>query len=97
MYVYGTFDEIGEQLEEIRNEGYTRIYPLGALELGWAGEAGPDPSVFSVWDGKTVRRDLGGIEALIRLRQKADELGMKILLCVLSHFFAFPIFFAKEL
>ncbi len=86
MYVYGTFDEIAEQLGEIRNEGYTRIYPLGALELGWAGEAGPDPSVFSVWDGKTVRRDLGGIEALVRLQQKADVLGMKILLCVLSHF-----------
>jgi glycogen synthase len=86
MYVYGTFDEIAEQLETIRKQGYTRIYPLGALELGWAGEAGPDPSVFSVWDGKTVRRDLGGIEALLRLRQKADELGMKVLLCVLSHF-----------
>ena len=104
MYVYGTFDEIGEQLEEIRNEGYTRIYPLGALELGWAGEAGPDPSVFSVWDGKTVRRDLGGIEALIRLRQKADELGMKILLCVLSHFsranvsypYRFPVYIADK-
>ncbi|MHC4373943.1 MAG: alpha-amylase family protein, partial [Planctomycetota bacterium] len=86
MYVYGTFDEISDQLETIREQGYTRIYPLGALELGWAGEAGPDPSVFSVWDGKTVRRDLGGIEALLRLRQKADALGMKILLCVLSHF-----------
>ncbi|MBL7214181.1 MAG: glycogen/starch synthase [Phycisphaerae bacterium] len=86
MFVYGTFDEIAEQLEGIREEGYTRIYPLGALELGWAGEAGPDPSVFSVWDGKTVRRDLGGLEALLRLREKADALGMKILLCVLSHF-----------
>jgi glycogen synthase len=86
MFVYGTFDEIADQLEGIRNEGYTRIYPLGALELGWAGEAGPDPSVFSVWDGKTVRRDLGGLEALLRLRKKADAMGMKILLCVLSHF-----------
>ncbi len=86
MYVYGTFDDIAEQLESIRAEGYTRIYPLGALELGWAGEAGPDPSVFSVWDGKTVRRDLGGVEALLRLRKKADKLGMKVLLCVLSHF-----------
>lgn len=86
MFVYGTFDEIADQLEGIREEGYTRIYPLGALELGWAGEAGPDPSVFSVWDGKTVRRDLGGIEALMRLRKKADAMGMKILLCVLSHF-----------
>lgn len=86
MFIYGTFDEIADQLEGIREEGYTRIYPLGALELGWAGEAGPDPSVFSVWDGKTVRRDLGGIEALLRLRKKADKLGMKILLCVLSHF-----------
>jgi glycogen synthase len=86
MYIYGTFDEIAEQLETIRKQGYTRIYPLGALELGWAGEAGPDPSVFSVWDGKTVRRDLGGIESLLRLRKKADALGMKVLLCVLSHF-----------
>jgi len=59
---------------------------LGRTGVGWAGEAGPDPSVFSVWDGKTVRRDLGGIEALLRLRQKADSLGMKVLLCVLSHF-----------
>ena len=86
MYVYGTFDDLAEQLEAIRAEGYTRIYPLGALELGWAGEAGPDPSVFSVWDGRTVRRDLGGIEGLLRLRQKAESLGMKVLLCVLSHF-----------
>ncbi|MCI0498929.1 MAG: glycogen/starch synthase [Planctomycetales bacterium] len=86
LYVYGTFDDIADQLEAIRAEGYTRLYPLGALELGWAGEAGPDPSVFSVWDGKTVRRDMGGIEALLRLRQKADTLGMKVLLCVLSHF-----------
>jgi glycogen synthase len=86
MYVYGTFDDIADQLEAIRSEGYTRLYPLGALELGWAGEAGPDPSVFSVWDGKTVRRDMGGIEALLRLRQKADAMGMKVLLCVLSHF-----------
>ncbi|MHC4551424.1 MAG: glycogen/starch synthase [Planctomycetota bacterium] len=86
MYVYGTFDDLADQLEAIRAEGYTRIYPLGALELGWAGEAGPDPSVFSVWDGRTVRRDLGGIEALLRLRKKADKLGMKVLLCVLSHF-----------
>jgi len=86
IFVYGTFDDIAEQLQAIRDEGYTRIYPLGALELGWAGEAGPDPSVFSVLDGKTVRRDLGGIEGLIRLREKADALGMKVLICVLSHF-----------
>ena len=86
MYVYGTFDDLADQLEAIHAEGYTRIYPLGALELGWAGEAGPDPSVFSVWDGRTVRRDLGGIDALLRLRKKADTLGMKVLLCVLSHF-----------
>ncbi len=85
-YVYGTFDDLAEQLPAIKKEGYTRIYPLGALELGWAGEAGPDPSVFSIWDGRTVRRDLGGIEGLLRLRKKADELGMKVLLCVLSHF-----------
>jgi glycogen synthase len=86
LFVYGTFDDIAEQLEGFLKEGYTRIYPLGALELGWAGEAGPDPSVFSVWDGRTVRRDLGGIEALLRLRQKADSLGMKILIDMLSHF-----------
>ena len=86
MFIYGTFDDIAEQLQAIRDEGYTRIYPLGALELGWAGEAGPDPSVFSVLDGKTVRRDMGGIEGLIRLREKADALGMKVLICVLSHF-----------
>jgi glycogen synthase len=85
-FVYGTFDELAEQLPAIRQEGYTRIYPLGALELGWAGEAGPDPSVFSIWDGRTIRRDLGGVEGLLRLKKKADELGMKILLCVLSHF-----------
>ncbi len=85
-YVYGTFDDLAEQLPAIKKEGFTRLYPLGALELGWAGEAGPDPSVFSVWDGRTVRRDLGGIEGLLRLKAKADELGMKILLCVLSHF-----------
>lgn len=85
-FVYGTFDDLADQLESIRNEGYTRIYPLGALELGWAGEAGPDPSVFSVWDGRTVRRDLGGMEGLLRLKQRADQLGMKILLCMLSHF-----------
>ncbi|MCE5185428.1 MAG: glycogen/starch synthase [Planctomycetaceae bacterium] len=86
LFVYGTFDDIAEQLEGFRKEGYTRIYPLGALELGWAGEAGPDPSVFSVWDGRTIRRDLGGIEALLRLRQKADLLGMKVLIDLLSHF-----------
>lgn len=86
MFVYGTFDDIAAQLEDIRKEGYTRIYPLGALELGWAGEAGPDPSVFSVLDGRTVRKDLGGLKGLIRLRQKADSLGMKVLICVLSHF-----------
>ena len=86
MFIYGTFDDIADQLEAIRDEGYTRIYPLGALELGWAGEAGPDPSVFSVLDGKTVRRDLGGLEGLLRLREKADTLGMKVLLCILSHF-----------
>ena len=86
LFVYGTFDDLAEQLEDFRKEGYTRLYPLGALELGWAGEAGPDPSVFSVFDGKTVRRDLGGLEALLRLRKKADALGMKILLCMLSHF-----------
>ncbi len=85
-YIYGTFDDIAEQLEAIRAEGYTRIYPLGALQLGWPGEAGPDPSVFSIWDGKTVRRDMGGIEGLIRLRQKADSLNMKVLLDVVSHF-----------
>lgn len=85
-YVYGSFDELAAQLPEIRKEGYTRLYPLGALELGWAGEAGPDPSVFSIYDGRTVRRDLGGIEGLLRLKEKADELGMKILLCTLSHF-----------
>jgi glycogen synthase len=85
-YIYGTFDEISEQLEAIRAEGYTRIYPLGALQLGWPGEAGPDPSVFSIWDGKTVRRDMGGIEGLIRLREKADSLNMKVLLDVVSHF-----------
>ncbi|MFX0203311.1 MAG: hypothetical protein ACFFCW_44985, partial [Candidatus Hodarchaeota archaeon] len=84
-YVYGTFDDITEQLEAIRAEGYMRIYPLGALELGWAGEAGPDPSVFSIWDGKTVRADMGGIEALLRLKEKADSLGMKVLLDVASH------------
>ena len=33
-FIYGTFDDISEQLEAIRAEGYTRIYPLGALELG---------------------------------------------------------------
>lgn len=86
LFVYGTFDDIAEQLEGFLKEGYTRIYPLGALELGWAGEAGPDPSVFSVWDGQTIRRDLGGVEALLRLRQKADSLGMKILIDMLSHF-----------
>jgi len=97
MYVYGTFYDIAEQLEAIRAEGYTRLYPLGALELGWAGEAGPDPSVFSVWDGKTVRRDLGGIEALLYLRQKADQLGMKVLLCVLSHFSRANVSFAYHM
>lgn len=86
MFVYGTFDDIADQLAAIRDEGYSRIYPLGALELGWAGEAGPDPSVFSVLDGKTIRRDLGGIEGLLRLRERADALGMKVLLCILSHF-----------
>lgn len=86
LFVYGTFDDIAAQLEDFKKEGYTRLYPLGALELGWAGEAGPDPSVFSVLDGTTVRRDLGGLEALLRLREKADALGMKILLCMLSHF-----------
>ena len=85
-YVHGTFETIADQLEDIKAEGYTRIYPLGALELGWAGEAGPDPSVFSIWDGKTVRTDMGGLDALINLRKKADKLGMKIVLCVLSHF-----------
>jgi glycogen synthase len=85
-YIYGTFDDISEQLEAIRAEGYTRIYPLGALQLGWPGEAGPDPSVFSIWDGKTVRRDMGGIEGLIRLKEKADSLNMKVLLDVVSHF-----------
>lgn len=85
-YIYGTFDDISEQLEAIRAEGYTRIYPLGALQLGWPGEAGPDPSVFSIWDGKTIRADMGGIEGLIRLRRKADSLNMKILLDVVSHF-----------
>ena len=86
MFVYGTFDDIADQLEAIRSEGYTRVYPLGALELGWAGEAGPDPSVFSVFDGKTVRRDMGGLEGLRRLQERADTLGMKVLLCILSHY-----------
>ena len=85
-FIYGTFDDISEQLEAIRAEGYTRIYPLGALQLGWAGEAGPDPSVFSIWDGKTIRPDMGGIESLLRLREKADSLNMKVLLDVVSHF-----------
>jgi len=85
-YVYGSFALIAEQLESIRSEGYTRIYPLGALELGWAGEAGPDPSVFSIWDGKTVRRDMGGLEGLRLLQQEAQRLGMKVILCILSHF-----------
>ncbi|MCF7972903.1 MAG: glycogen/starch synthase [Phycisphaerae bacterium] len=85
-YVTGTFATIAEQLQGIRDEGYTRIYPLGALELGWPGEAGPDPSVFSVWDGRTVRRDMGGIEGLLALKEKADTLGMKVILCALSHF-----------
>ena len=104
MFVYGTFDDIADQLEAIRNEGYTRVYPLGALELGWAGEAGPDPSVFSVLDGKTVRRDLGGLEGLLRLRQRADALGMKVLLCILSHYsrantsfrYRFPVYIVNE-
>jgi glycogen synthase len=85
-YVYGSFATIAAQMESIRAEGYTRIYPLGALELGWAGEAGPDPSVFSIWDGKTVRRDMGGLEGLRLLQQEAQRLGMKVILCVLSHF-----------
>jgi glycogen synthase len=85
-FIYGTFDDIAEQLEAIRAEGYTRIYPLGALQLGWPGEAGPDPSVFSIWDGKTIRPDMGGIESLLRLREKADSLNMKVLLDVVSHF-----------
>lgn len=85
-YVYGSFDELAEQLEGIRTEGFTRIYPLGALELGWAGEAGPDPSVFSILDGKTVRPDLGGLEGLLRLKERADKLNMKVILCVMSHF-----------
>ena len=85
-YVHGTFATIADQLEGIREEGYTRLYPLGALALGWPGEAGPDPSVFSVWDGVTVRRDMGGIEGLLALKQKADQLGMKIIICALSHF-----------
>ena len=85
-YVYGTFATLAEQLPAIREEGYTRIYPLGALELGWPGEAGPDPSVFSVWDGVTVRRDMGGLEGLLALKKEADKLGMKIVLCALSHF-----------
>jgi glycogen synthase len=85
-FIYGTFDDISEQLEAIRAEGYTRIYPLGALQLGWPGEAGPDPSVFSIWDGKTIRPDMGGIEGLNRLREKADSLNMKVLLDVVSHF-----------
>ncbi|MCH7916692.1 MAG: glycogen/starch synthase [Planctomycetes bacterium] len=85
-YVYGTFQTIAEQLAGIKAEGYTRIYPLGALELGWPGEAGPDPSVFSVSDGWTVRRDMGGIEGLLGLRAEADRLGMKVILCALSHF-----------
>jgi len=85
-YIYGSFDQLADQLEEIKAEGYTRLYPLGALELGWAGEAGPDPSVFSIWDGKTVRRDLGGLPGLLRLKKRADELNMKVILCVMSHF-----------
>lgn len=85
-YVYGSFDTLAEQLEGIRAEGFTRIYPLGTLELGWAGEAGPDPSVFSIWDGVSIRRDMGGLPALLRLRDEADRLGMKIILCVVSHF-----------
>lgn len=85
-YVYGNFDDLAAQLPAIRAEGYTRIYPLGALELGWAGEAGPDPSVFSIWDGRTVRRDMGGLEGLLRLQAKAKDLGMKVLLDVVSHF-----------
>ena len=85
-FVYGTFATIADQLQGIREEGYTRIYPLGALALGWPGEAGPDPSVFSVWDGGTVRRDMGGIEGLLALKQEADKWGMKIILCALSHF-----------
>ncbi|MCK5000602.1 MAG: hypothetical protein KAS23_13750, partial [Anaerohalosphaera sp.] len=86
VYVYGSFDQLAEQLEDIKAEGYTRLYPLGALELGWAGEAGPDPSVFSIWDGKTVRRDLGGLQGLLRLKKRADELHMKVILCVMSHY-----------
>jgi glycogen synthase len=85
-YVYGSFATIADQLESIKAEGYTRIYPLGALELGWAGEAGPDPSVFSIWDGKTVRRDMGGLEGLCQLQNKAHALGMKVILCIVSHF-----------
>ncbi|MCF7956363.1 MAG: glycogen/starch synthase, partial [Phycisphaerae bacterium] len=85
-YKYGSFDQLAEQLEDIKAEGYTRIYPLGALELGWAGEAGPDPSVFSIWDGKTIRPDLGGLEGLLRLKKRADELNMKIILCIMSHY-----------
>ncbi len=103
-YVHGTFDTIASQLQGIRDEGYTRIYPLGALALGWPGEAGPDPSVFSVWDGHTVRRDMGGIEALLNLKKEADHLGMKIILCALSHFsraqrdyhYHYPVYIADE-
>ncbi len=103
-YVYGTFATIAEQLQGIKDEGYTRIYPLGALALGWPGEAGPDPSVFSVWDGITVRRDMGGIEGLLALREEADKLGIKIILCALSHFsraqcdypYHYPVYIADQ-
>ena len=103
-YVYGTFATIADQLQGIKEEGYTRIYPLGALALGWPGEAGPDPSVFSVWDGVTVRRDMGGIEGLLALKEAADKLGMKIIVCALSHFsraqctypYHYPVYIADE-
>jgi len=103
-FIYGTFDDIAGQLEAIKAEGYTRIYPLGALQLGWPGEAGPDPSVFSIWDGKTVRRDMGGIEGLLRLKEKAKSLNMKILLDVVSHFsranctyaYSMPVYIADD-
>ena len=103
-YVYGTFVTLAEQLQGIRDEGYTRIYPLGALELGWPGEAGPDPSIFSVWDGRTIRRDMGGIHGLMTLKKEADRLGMKVILCALSHFsraqyeypYHYPVYIADE-
>ncbi len=88
LFVYGTFDDIAAQLEDFLKKKATPVCTRWCTGAG-LGPRKPDRTrrFFRYWTAQPYAGIWAVLMHCFDCAKKADALGMKILLCMLSHFF----------